>query len=174
MSSLNYPIGELKLTKDVTATMRGQWIDEIATAPAELRRAVEGLDDRQLDTPYRPDGWTVRQVVHHVFDSHVNSYVRFKWALTEDAPAIKVYDQADWAELTEARTAPVKVSLAALEQLHARWVLMLRGLSPADLARTLTHPELGALNLDDMLQIYAWHGRHHTAHVTGLREREGW
>jgi hypothetical protein len=127
MNDLRYPIGELQLTKDVTDGMRADWTDEIAAAPKQLRSAIEGLDDHQLDTPYRPDGWTVRQVVHHVFDSHVNSYVRFKWALSEDAPAIKVYDQDRWATLSEAHTAPVEVSLGALEQLHARWVLMLGG-----------------------------------------------
>ena len=174
MSDLRYPVGKVELTKDVTDAMRARWIQEIAEAPAKLRTAVAGLSAAQLDTPYRPDGWTVRQVVHHVFDSHVNSYVRFKWALTEADPAIKVYDQDTWAALPEARTAPIELSLAGLETLHARWILMLRALSPADLARTMRHPEIGAINLDDMLQIYAWHGRHHTAHITGLREREEW
>ena len=174
MSDLRYPVGKVELTKEVTDAMRAQWIQEIAEAPAKLRAAVGGLSDAQLDTPYRPDGWTVRQVVHHVFDSHVNSYVRFKWALTEADPAIKVYDQDTWAALPEARTAPIELSLACLETLHARWILMLRALSPADLARTMRHPEIGAINLDDMLQIYAWHGRHHTAHITELRKREGW
>ena len=174
MSDLRYPVGQLEFRKDVTDAQRAGWIAEIADAPAMLRAAVAGLTDAQLDTPYRPDGWTVRQVVHHVFDSHVNSYVRFKWALSEDEPAIKVYDQDRWAALPEARTAPVEVSLACLERLHERWVLMLRALSPSDLARTLRHPELGMLNLDDMLQMYAWHGRHHTAHITALRDREAW
>lgn len=127
MSDLRYPVGKVELTKEVTDAMRAQWIQEIAEAPAKLRAAVGGLSDAQLDTACRLDGWTVRQVVHHVFDSHVNSYVRFKWALTEAEPAIKVYDQDTWAALPEARSAPVELSLACLETLHARWILMLRG-----------------------------------------------
>ena len=174
MSDLSYPIGKLEFDPDVTDAKRRRWIKEIEAAPARLRSAVSGLSDEQLDTPYRPDGWTVRQVVHHVFDSHLNSYVRFKWVLTEDEPTIKAYAQDRWARLEEARTAPVEMSLTCLDALHARWVLMLRSLSARDLARKFTHPEMGLLDLDAMLQIYAWHGRHHVAHVTSLRNRRGW
>lgn len=139
MSDLSYPIGKLEFDPDVTDAKRRRWIKEIEAAPARLRSAVSGLSDEQLDTPYRPDGWTVRQVVHHVFDSHLNSYVRFKWVLTEDEPTIKAYDQDRWARLEEARTAPVEMSLTCLDALHARWVLMLRSLSARDLARSRWH-----------------------------------
>ena len=132
--------------------------------------AVSGL----FVTPYRPDGWTVRQVVHHVPDSHLNSYCRFKLALTEDEPVIRAYHEDRWAELEEARTAPVEVSLALLESLHRRWVLMLNSLAPSDFQRTFRHPDIGVVSLAQNVCLYAWHGRHHTAHITSLREREGW
>ena len=141
MSDLRYPIGAFTIDKNVTDDKRQHWIQEIEETPARLRSAVSELSDEQLDTPYRPDGWTVRQVIHHVFDSHVSSYVRFKWVLTEDEPTIKAYDQDRWAELDEARMAPVEMSLACLDTLHARWVLMLRSLSANDLARP---PSCGA------------------------------
>ena len=136
----------------------------------ESRAAAE----EQLETPYRPGGWTVRQLVHHVADSHLNSYTRFRLALTEDAPAIKGYDQERWAELADARTAPVLVSLVLLEALHRRWVQLLRSMTPADFARTFVHSELGKVSLDRNLALYAWHGEHHTGHITGLRERMAW
>ena len=158
----------------LTPAQRSGCIADIAAAPAGLRRAVRGLDDRQLDTPYRLGGWTVRQVVHHVPDSHLNAYTRFKLACTEPTPAIKTYDEARWAELPEARTAPIDVSLALLDSLHRRWVLFLESLGPADFARTLRHPEWGTPTVDELLAHYAWHGRHHTAHITALRERMGW
>jgi hypothetical protein len=131
-----------------------------------LRALVERLSDVQLDTRYRPGGWTVRQVVHHVPDSHMNGYVRMKWALTEDAPAIKVYDEARWAELPDARTAPIAMSLDLLDGLHRRWVALLRAMSDADFERTFVHPKWGAVPIDFALAIYAWHGKHHTAHIT--------
>ncbi len=171
---LRYPIGKFTTPSQVTEAQRQQWIDEIAAAPATLRAAVSGLSDEQLDTPYRPDGWTLRQVVHHVPDSHLNAYVRFRWALTEDDPPIKVYDQTAWAELTDARTAPIDLSLVLLDAVHARWLLLLRSLSAADCARTIQHPDSGAMTVDDLLALYAWHGRHHAAHITSLRQREGW
>jgi hypothetical protein len=149
-------------------------IDEIAAAPAQLRAAVAGLDDAQLDTPYRQDGWTVRQVVHHVFDSHVNAYVRFRWALTEDAPLIKAYDEKEWARLPDAVSAPVAVSLDLLDALHKRWLILLRALTPEDFERKWISPDFGELGVGVLLQIYAWHGQHHVAHITSLREREGW
>jgi uncharacterized damage-inducible protein DinB len=153
---------------------RAARIAEIDAAPAALRAAVAGLSEEQLATPYRPGGWTVRQVVHHLPDSHANAYVRFKLALTEDNPTIKPYLEARWAELPDNAGTPVEVSLGLLEALHRRWVVLLRGMGPEDFARPLTHPEKGRLSLDQMLALYAWHGRHHVAHVTSLTERMGW
>ena len=173
MSDLRYPIGRHERVATLAPAQRHECIEQIAAAPAQLRRAVARLDDRQLDTPYRPDGWTVRQVVHHVPDSHLNAYVRFKLGLTEDQPAIRTYEEKLWAETPEMR-APIDVSLTLLEGLHGRWVLLLRALEPAHFARTIQHPELGRVTLDGILASYAWHGRHHTAHITTLRERMGW
>ena len=170
---LRYPIGPFKLEGAPTDDDLRRSIDEIAEAPAKLRAAVEGLSAQQLDTPYRPDGWTVRQVVHHVPDSHLNSYCRFKLALTEDEPTIKPYREERWAELADSR-APIEVSLALLESLHQRWVSLLKSLEPADFSRTFRHPEIGVITLAKNVSLYAWHGRHHTAHVTSLRERMGW
>jgi hypothetical protein len=174
VSDLAYPIGKFVWGGPTDATGRSRRIDEIAAAPMALRAAVAGLADGQLDTPYRPGGWTVRQVVHHVPDSHMNAYVRFRLAVTEDTPTIKPYDEAAWAELADARTGPVATSLALLEALHARWVALLGSLADADWARTFRHPELGVVPLEKNLALYAWHGRHHVAHVTALRERMGW
>jgi len=153
---------------------RREWIEAIAQTPEKLRAAVAGLSPEQIDTPYRPGGWTVRQVVHHVPDSHLNAYTRFKLALTEQEPAIKTYDEKQWAELEDARTAPLDISLALLDTLHRRWILSLRSLRAADYARTFRHPEIGVVDLDKYLALYAWHGRHHVAHITSLRERMGW
>jgi len=171
---LQYPIGPFTWPADVSADQRRRYIDEIEQAPAHLRTAVTGLTGEQLDTPYRPGGWTVRQVVHHVPDSHLNSYLRFKLALTEDEPTIKPYDQSRWAELADVRMAPVETSLVLLESLHHRWVSLLRSLSEADFARTFRHPEIGIVRLDRNLALYAWHGRHHVAHITSLGKRMGW
>ena len=171
---LQYPIGPFAWPADVSADQRRRYIDEIEQAPAHLRTAVTGLTGEQLDTPYRPGGWTVRQVVHHVPDSHLNSYLRFKRALPEDEPTIKPYDQSRWAELADVRMAPVETSLVLLESLHHRWVSLLRSLSEADFARTFRHPEIGIVRLDRNLALYAWHGRHHVAHITSLGERMGW
>ena len=135
---------------------------------------MKGLSAQQLDTPYREGGWTVRQVVHHVPDSHLNSYIRFKLALTEEEPTIRPYMEDRWAELPEARTAPIELSLSLLEDLHKRWMLMLRAIQPAEWKRTFRHPEIGPMTLEKNLALYAWHGRHHVAHVTALRERMGW
>src|SRR5208282_6109504 len=131
-ADLRYPIGKRERIENVTESQRRALIDAIAETPAKLRAAVAGLNDKQLDTPYRPGGWTVRQVVHHLPDSHLNSFVRFKLALTEDEPTIKPYQENRWAELTDARTAPIEVSLVLLESLHRRWILLLRSLSPSD------------------------------------------
>ena len=176
MTDLRYPIGPLKdhMQDHTTAEERAALMDEIEATPARLRAAVAGLDDAQLDTPYREDGWTVRQVVHHVVDSHVNAYVRFRWALTEDGPAIKPYEEKDWARLPDARTAPVAVSLDLLDALHTRWLILLRAMAPEEFERRWSSPDFGDLSVDVLLQIYGWHGKHHVAHITALREREGW
>lgn len=175
MTDLRYPIGPFAYAGTMTDVQRAECVARIAAAPGKLRAAAAGLDDAQLDTPYRPGGWTVRQVVHHVPDSHINAYTRFRLALTEDTPTIKPYEEARWAELPDARGLPVAVSLALLEALHARWVPLLRGLTTADAARQLRHPEHGRLmSLDELLGLYAWHGDHHVAHITSLRGRMGW
>jgi hypothetical protein len=174
MSDAQYPIGTFVEDRAVTPGKRAAWIRQIAEAPAAIRAAVAGLSDRQLDTPYRPGGWTVRQVLHHVPDSHMNAYCRCKFALTENNPTIKPYDEAAWANVADTAKTPPEVSLALLDALHRRWVVLLESLGPADFARPLQHPEKGAITLDWMLQLYAWHGRHHTAHITALRKREGW
>ena len=171
---LQYPIGKFQWGGVLTDEQRDQLIDQIEQAPAQLRHTVAGLTEEQVDTPYRPGGWTVRQVVHHLSDSHMNTYVRFRLALTEDEPTIKPYAQERWAALEDARTAPVGLSLSLLESLHGRWVLLLRSLRAADFARTFRHPEMGVLTLDKYLGLVAWHGRHHIAHITSLRERMGW
>ncbi len=175
MSDLSYPIGPFAPEGDYPELRRAELVEEVRALPSALRAAVSGLDDARLDTPYRPDGWTVRQVVHHVADSHMNSLTRFKLALTEENPTIRPYDEAAWARLDDTRVAPVEMSLALVEALHERWVLLLRSMGEADWARTFVHPERGAtMRLDTNLALYAWHGRHHVAHVTGLRGRMGW
>jgi uncharacterized damage-inducible protein DinB len=175
VTDLRYPIGEFAWDGVMTDVRRAACVARIAAAPGLLRAAVTGLNDRQLDTPYRPAGWTVRQVVHHVPDSHLNAYTRTRLALTEETPTIKPYDEARWAELPDARSAPIEVSLALLDALHVRWVLLLHGLGPTDCARGVRHPEHGRLlSVDELLALYAWHGEHHTAHVTALRTRMGW
>ena len=174
---LSYPIGRFVWDRDkpaLTREERGHLIEQIAAAPTRLREAVSGLSPEQLDTPYRPEGWTVRQVAHHVPDSHINAYVRFKWSLTETDPAIKVYEESEWAKLEDATAAPVETSLELLEALHRRWIVLLRSLEDRDFARTLRHPESGSMNLDHLLAMYAWHGRHHVAHITSLSDRMGW
>jgi uncharacterized damage-inducible protein DinB len=171
---LRYPIGKFKYEGELSDEQRGGAIRQIAEAPAKLRAAVQGLNDEQLDTPYRPEGWTVRQVVHHLPDSHLNAYTRFKLGLTEEEPMVKPYDEVRWANLADTRDTPVEVSLMLLDFLHRRWVILLASLRPQDFARRFRHPELGAMTLDKNLALYAWHGRHHVAHITSLRERMGW
>lgn len=171
---LRYPIGSFKLDGRPTSEDIRRAIDNIAEAPANLRSAVEGLTPEQLETPYRPGGWTVRQVVHHLPDSHLNSYCRFKLALTEDQPTIRPYHEDRWAELGDARAAPIEVSLALLESLHERWVLFLKSLAPTDFERTFRHPDIGVVSLAQSAGLYAWHGQHHVAHITSLRGRMGW
>ena len=172
MADLSYPIGKFKPESNLSPQRREELIAQIAEAPARMRAAVQGLSPQQLDTPYRPQGWTVRQVVHHVPDSHMNAYIRFKLALTEPEPTIKPYEQQLWAELADSRETPVETSLTLLECLHQRWVLLLKSIADGDWQRTFRHPELGIVRLDTNLALYAWHGRHHVAHITGLRELE--
>jgi uncharacterized damage-inducible protein DinB len=169
-----YPIGKFALPGQVTPERRHQAINEMASLPAKLREAVNGLDARQLDTPYREGGWTVRQVVHHVPDSHVNAYVRLKLALTEDKPTIKPYDEAAWAELADSKAAPIENSQTLLDSVHARWDRLWRSLEPEHFARVLVHPEHGERTIDWLLFLYEWHGKHHTAHITELRKQKGW
>jgi uncharacterized damage-inducible protein DinB len=175
VSDLRYPLGEFRYDGNMTDTRRSECVRRIAAAPGRLRASVAGLDDAQLDTPYRPGGWTVRQVIHHVPDSHLNAYTRTRLALTEDTPTIKPYEEARWAELPDARGLPVEISLRLLEALHARWVPLLERLGPKDGARQLRHPEHDRLmTVDELIAMYAWHGDHHTAHITTLRERMAW
>ncbi len=174
MEELRYPIGRYMPEEAVTPERMEQWIRDLEAAPVNLRTAVAGLTPEQLDTPYRPEGWTIRQVVHHVPDSHMNSYIRFRLALTEDQPSIKPYHEGLWANLHDAKYTPVEPSLALLEALHARWCALLRSLAPLDFKRTFRHPQSGDISLEAALALYAWHGKHHVAHITRLRERMGW
>ena len=166
LEQLRYPVGRMERLKAPSdRAARAAHIDIIEQTPATFLSLTKGRSDGELDTPYRPGGWTVRQVVHHVPDSHMNAYIRMKCAATEDAPAIKTYDEARWAELPEAKTGPVEISLALLDALHRRWVMFLRALTDADFAKVYVHPELGRVTLDEALALYAWHCRHHTAHI---------
>jgi uncharacterized damage-inducible protein DinB len=173
MNDLRFPIGEFSFSGTQSPDERAALIDQIAATPESMRAAVRGLSDEQLDTPYRPGGWTVRQVVHHVPESHMHSYIRFKLAITEDEPTIKPYFEDRWAQLPDA-LAPIESSLDLLEALHARWVWFLRLLKDEDFDRTFQHPELGSVSLKKNVALYAWHGRHHVGHITRLRERMGW
>jgi len=172
-ADLSFPIGKPERPDTLTPEKRRELIATIAEAPSKLRAAVAGLSPAQLDTPYRPGGWTVRQVVHHLPDSHMNAYARFKLALTEEQPTIKPYEEAAWANLADS-CGPIEPSLALFESLHQRWVPLLESLSPADWAKKFNHPESGLNTLDKSLSIYAWHGKHHVAHITSLRQRNGW
>jgi uncharacterized damage-inducible protein DinB len=171
---LRYPVGQFDLRETITPELRNTYISQIEETPLRLRAAVAGLTDEQVETPYRPGGWTVRQVVHHLPDSHLNSYMRFKLAATEDQPMIRTYHEDRWADLSDARTAPLDVSLDLLDTLHRRWVLFLRSLTEQDLQRSFQHPDWGNVSLDKAIAMYAWHGRHHVAHITSLRDRMGW
>jgi uncharacterized damage-inducible protein DinB len=171
---LRYPTGRLVLVDHSTPAQRRERIERIRSAPAALRAAVAGLTDAQLDTPYRPGGWTVRQVVHHVPDSHLNGYTRVKLALTEDNPTLKPYAENEWAQLPDVAKTPIETSLRLLELLHERWVTLLEHTPDALFERPIRHPDSGQLNADKIVQIYAWHGHHHAGHITALRRREGW
>ncbi len=170
---LRFPIGEFDKNIEVTPELKEKFLNDIADLPKLVRKSVEGLSDEQLDTLYRPEGWTVRQVVHHIPESHWNSYIRFKLALTEDSPTIKPYYEDRWAELGDNKM-PIENSLNILESLHNRWIVLLNSMSDEDFERTLIHPESGEWTLAKMCGLYAWHGKHHTAHITKLREINGW
>ena len=171
---LRYPIGNFDPAQEVTAETRLRFIQTIEELPAKFRAAVKNLNEDQLDTAYRPEGWTVRQLVHHLADSHMNSFCRFKLGLSEDTPTIKPYDEASWAEMADAKTAPVDLSLNVIDGVHARWAMLLKSMSETDFERKINHPERGEMSLNALLALYDWHSRHHTAHVTRLRERNNW
>jgi len=174
MTDARFPIGKFHYEGPLSNDQKKAFLDDVEQTPAKLRAAVAGLSEKQLDTPYRPEGWTVRQVVHHVPDSHLNSYVRFKLALTEDEPTIKTYAEDRWAELADTKATPIEVSLTMLDSLHDRWMRLLRSLSAEEWKRTFRHPDLGPMTLEKTLALYAWHGRHHVAHITELRKRMVW
>jgi uncharacterized damage-inducible protein DinB len=174
MTDLRYPLGRFSPDPTPTHLTRKRHIDQIAALPSRMRQAVASLKEGQLDTPYRDGGWTVRQVVHHVPDSHLNAYIRFKWALTENEPTIKAYEEAEWAKLKDSEVTPVEVSLTMLDSLHARWTVLIQSLSEQDFQRKFTHPNSGPHDVEWLLQLYSWHGNHHVAHITTLRERMGW
>ncbi len=175
IDQLRYPIGKFKAPENYTPQMIDEYIKTIEALPALLAKAVAGLNDEQLDTPYREGGWTVRQVVHHLADSHINSYIRFKWALTENNPTIKTYEEKQWAELPEAKHAPVQLSLPLIEALHKRWVAFLRNMTPEDFHKTFFHPASKMeMTLARTAALYAWHCNHHLAHITELKKRMGW
>lgn len=170
-----YPIGRFSsVERPLARDERVSFIDAIRSHPAKIRAAMAGLNDEQLDTTYREGGWTLRQVVHHVADSHTNAYIRFKLAVTEHKPTVRPYQEKLWAELTDAKSLPVEVSLCILDGLHTRWVALLEALGPDQFQRPLHHPDMGDITVDTLLELYAWHGAHHVAHITGLRERMGW
>jgi hypothetical protein len=168
-----YPIGQFAMPQEITPARRQQAIDEIASTPAKLRAAVKGLNDAQLDTPYREGGWTVRQVVHHVPDSHMNAYIRLRLALTEEKPTIRAYEEARWAQLADSKL-PIEVSQTLLDSVHTRWDSVWRSMKPEHFARLLIHPEHGERTIDWLLFVYEWHGKHHTAHITELRKQKRW
>jgi len=171
---LRFPIGRFSPTPAGSPEARAAWIDQIARVPEEIAALVRGLSTAQLATPYRDGGWTVAQVVNHMGDSHMNAYLRTRWALTETGYVVKPYDEKQWAELADSRGVDVTPSLDILRGVHARWVTLLRTLSDADFARTMTHPERGPITIDWLVQLYAWHGRHHGAHIASLKTRSGW
>jgi uncharacterized damage-inducible protein DinB len=173
MTDPRYPIGKFSYTGPLNNEQKRQCLDNIEQTPTRVREAVRGLSDTQLDTPYRDGGWTVRQVVHHVPDSHMNSYIRFKLALTEDDPTIKPYFEDRWAELPDSRQ-PIENSLVMLDALHRRWTIVLHNITDPNWQRTFRHPELGPMTLEKTLALYSWHGQHHVAHITSLRKRMGW
>ncbi len=174
LEKLQYPIGKY-IPHEISDETEENYLQEIENTPKALREAVSGLTDEQLDTPYRPGGWTIRQVIHHLPDSHINAYIRCKWAITEESPLIKAYFEERWAETEEAKTAEPELSLALLDALHMRWVRFLRSLSDEQMEKAFQHPQSGkTVSIRQMLGLYAWHGKHHIAHITSLRERMKW
>jgi hypothetical protein len=174
MEDLRYPMGKFQMPEIVTPQIREGWIRSIADTPGLLIKNTVGLSDEQLGMRYRPDGWTVLQVIHHLADSHMNAYVRFKLALTEDSPTVKTYEESLWAELPDGKNSPPEDSIQLLSALHRRWENMLRAMQPADFEKTFNHPEMGLVPLERSLAIYAWHGRHHVAQIQSLRTRMSW
>jgi len=174
LDPIRYQIGKAAIVADVTPPDRLRWIEQIAATPANLRAVVAVLNEEQLSERYREGGWTVRQVVHHLADEHLNAFGYFKKAVTEIDPPVNVYEEPRWAETNDARLAPVELSLNLLTALHARWAVLLNSLEAEDFARAYVHGRRGRVSLDEGIQLYAWHGRHHTAHITSLRERKGW
>ncbi len=170
MPDLQYPVGRFSFPQKTTAGDRELWISQMAEAPGLLRQAALSLSPAELDTPYRPGGWTARQVIHHVPESHMTAYTRFKLALTEDKPVVKPYDEAAWAKLPDIADTPIEVSLGLVDLVHDRWIRVLRLMSDADWHRQFHHPALGDVRLDQNLALYAWHGRHHTAHVASVKK----
>lgn len=171
---LKYPIGKFSLRSSYSADDFEQDLQALLSLPAHLEKSIQGFNQAQLDSPYRPDGWTVRQVVHHLADSHLNAYIRTKWTLTEDKPLIKAYNEKEWAKTMENDTDP-QLSIALIQALHTKWVMLLRKIPFGDLSRSFIHPDTNReISLERMVQIYAWHGRHHVAHITALRSRSGW
>ncbi|BAU26050.1 DinB family protein [Aneurinibacillus soli] len=171
--NVKFPIGQFRCDEEISFTQVNKWIEEICVLPTELHNIVEGLGDVQLDTPYRDGGWTIRQVVHHVADSHMNAYIRFKLALTENRPTIKPYDEGLWAELSDSKL-PVAISLKLIEALHTKWAALLSNLTESDLKKEFIHPDSGVITVERNIGIYAWHGKHHLAHIQRLLERKGW
>jgi uncharacterized damage-inducible protein DinB len=174
MPDPRYPIGPFAEDAQPTPATRARHIEAIAALPGQLRQALAGLSGEQLETPYRDGGWTVRQLAHHVPDSHMNAYIRFKLALTENTPTIKPYNEDAWVRLKDTEVTPIEVSLTLLDSVHTRWVNLLKSLKEDDFQRKLNHPESGVQTLDRVLALYSWHGKHHTAHITSLRERKKW
>ncbi|MCA1624320.1 MAG: putative metal-dependent hydrolase [Acidobacteria bacterium] len=170
---LRFPLGKFEKNIEITAELRKEFVQTISQLPKNLKKAISGLSDEQLETPYRPEGWTVRQTVHHIADSHLNSFIRFKLALTEDVPTIRPYAEDRWAELADSKM-PIDVSLKIIEGIHARWTALLESMSDEDFQKELNHPDSGKWTLEKMLGLYEWHSRHHTAHITKLRERNDW
>ena len=174
MNDPRYPIGRFVPDAQPSPSTRGSHLETIASLPSRIRQAVAGLNDSQLNSPYREGGWTVKQVVHHVADSHLNAYIRFKWAMTEENPTIKPYDETAWAALKDSELTPVDVSLSLLESLHLRWTVLLRSMKAEDFKKKFVHPDSGQHEVDWLLSLYSWHGNHHLAHITSLKERMGW
>lgn len=171
---LRFPVGKFDGEQIITPEARQKFIQTIEELPAKLNAAIESLDNEQLDTCYRPEGWTIRQVVHHIADSHLNSICRFKLGLSEATPTIKTYNEAEWAEMADSRNAPIDVSLKIIEGVHARWTILLNSMSDEDFEREINHPERGTMTLGSLLALYDWHSRHHTAHITATRSRNNW